>query len=241
MHRLPPQVKLAALLALTMVVVATPGRLWPAFCGYALLLGAVAALARVRPGLLGRGLAVELPFVVSAALLPFLAEGETVQLAGMALSVPGLWAAWTVLAKATVGLTATVLLAATTELGAVLAGLERLRLPQPLVQIAVFALRYASVVTDELTRLRTAQLSRGFQPRNLRALPVLARSVAALFVRCYERGERVHLAMLSRGHTGRLPLAGRSGSATEWASAAVLPLAALTVLATATLAVPSWP
>ena len=37
------------------------------------------------------------------------------------------------------------------------------------------------------------------------------------------------------------PLAGRSGSAAEWAGAAVLPVAALTVLATATLAVPSWP
>ena len=34
---------------------------------------------------------------------------------------------------------------------------------------------------------------------------MLARSAGALFIRSYERGERVHLAMLSRGYTGRMP------------------------------------
>jgi cobalt/nickel transport system permease protein len=29
---------------------------------------------------------------------------------------------------------------------------------------------------------------------------VLARTLGALFIRSYERGERVHLAMLARGH-----------------------------------------
>ena len=33
----------------------------------------------------------------------------------------------------------------------------------------------------------------------------LARSAGALFIRSFERGERVHLAMLSRGYTGRMP------------------------------------
>jgi cobalt/nickel transport system permease protein len=34
---------------------------------------------------------------------------------------------------------------------------------------------------------------------------VLARSLGALFIRSYERGERVHLAMLARGYDGTLP------------------------------------
>lgn len=34
---------------------------------------------------------------------------------------------------------------------------------------------------------------------------MLARSLGTLFVRSYERGERVHLAMLSRGYAGSLP------------------------------------
>jgi cobalt/nickel transport system permease protein len=33
---------------------------------------------------------------------------------------------------------------------------------------------------------------------------VLASTAGALFIRSYERGERVHLAMLSRGYDGRI-------------------------------------
>ena len=80
--------------------------------------------------------------------------------------------------------------------------------------------RYLGVVTDELRRMRVARESRAFRGRGVRAWPVLAASSGALFVRSYERGERVHLAMLSRGFTGRLPdtspLRARAG---EWALA----------------------
>ncbi|MER6942357.1 energy-coupling factor transporter transmembrane component T, partial [Nocardioides sp. NPDC000441] len=50
-----------------------------------------------------------------------------------------------------------------------------------------------------------ARASRGFEARNPLHWPVLARSVGALFIRSFERGERVHLAMVSRGYTGRMP------------------------------------
>ncbi len=52
--------------------------------------------------------------------------------------------------------------------------------------------------------MRVARESRGFSARSVRHWPVLARSAGALFIRSYERGERVHLAMLSRGYTGSL-------------------------------------
>jgi cobalt/nickel transport system permease protein len=48
-----------------------------------------------------------------------------------------------------------------------------------------------------------------------------------LFLRAFERGERVYLAMLSRGYTGRLPrLDQRNASARQWATSALLPVAA---------------
>jgi cobalt/nickel transport system permease protein len=58
-----------------------------------------------------------------------------------------------------------------------------------------------------------ARESRGFNPRDVRHWPVLARSAGALFIRSYERGERVHLAMLSRGYTGTLPRLGAADHA----------------------------
>ena len=84
-------------------------------------------------------------------------------------------------------------------------GLEILRLPSMLVQIATFMLRYLNVVTDEMERMRVARASRGFDAKGLRHWRVLANSAGALFIRSYERGERVHLAMLSRGYSGELP------------------------------------
>ena len=68
-----------------------------------------------------------------------------------------------------------------------------------------FMIRYLDVVTADLGRMLTAMRSRGVDPRSPRHWPALARTLGALFVRSYERGERVHLAMLSRGYTGRMP------------------------------------
>jgi cobalt/nickel transport system permease protein len=62
-------------------------------------------------------------------------------------------------------------------------------------------------------------------------LRVLGATAGSLFVRSYERGERVHLAMLSRGYDGHL----RTGPAAAvrqraWATALTLPVAAAAVL-----------
>mgnify|MGYP003378836667 FL=1 len=95
---------------------------------------------------------------------------------------------------------AALLLGATTEVRDLLDGLRRLRMPATLVEIMGFMVRYLEVVGGELRRMRVALLSRGFDPRSPRHWPVLARALGALFVRSYERGERVHLAMVSRGY-----------------------------------------
>jgi cobalt/nickel transport system permease protein len=124
-----------------------------------------------------------------------------------------------------------ILLAATTEPRVILIGAQRLRLPGLLVQIAMFMLRYLDVIVDEMRRMRVARESRGFEARNFRHIPVLARSAGALFIRSYERGERVHLAMLSRGYSGRMPVMDdTSGTAAQWATALALPALALAAL-----------
>ena len=132
-------------------------------------------------------------------------EASTAGDAALSVSEPGLVAAFALLAKGSLGVLASLTLAATTEPQAVLDGLRRLRMPDLLVQIMGFMIRYLDVVTAELGRMMTALRSRGCDPRSPRHWPVLARSLGALFIRSYERGERVHLAMLSRGYDGKLP------------------------------------
>ncbi|MFE5811308.1 cobalt ECF transporter T component CbiQ [Streptomyces sp. NPDC056491] len=229
-HDLPPHCKLAATLAFVVVVVSTPREAVWAFGLYALLIAGVAAVARIPAGFLLRRLLIEIPFVAFAVLMPFVAEGEQVQVLGMSLSVSGLWGAWNVLAKGTLGVAASVLLASTTELRALLLGLQRLKLPPLLVQIASFMIRYGDVIGGELRRMSIARRSRGFEARGIRHWGVLAKTAGALFIRSYERGERVYLAMVSRGYTGSMPVIDEvAATRSQWAYAAALPVTALAV------------
>jgi cobalt/nickel transport system permease protein len=205
LHRAPAHLKLLGLLAFMFSVVALPRDWYAAFAVALLVLVGLVAGSGVPPLYLGKRMLVELPFVVFALLLPVVATGPRVEVLGLSLSQAGLVGAWSLLAKGTLGVLASLLLAATTEPRALLAGLERLHLPQQLVQIMTFMVRYLDVVTEEMRRMQVARESRGFSARNPKHWPVVARSAGALFIRSYERGERVHLAMLSRGYDGRMP------------------------------------
>ncbi|GGX22017.1 MULTISPECIES: cobalt ECF transporter T component CbiQ [Streptomyces] len=229
-HALPPHCKLAAVFCFVLVVVSTPREAMWAFGLYAALLGGVAYAARVPAGYLLKRLLIEVPFVAFAVLMPFVAQGERVEVLGMSLSVSGLWGAWNVLAKGTLGVAASVLLASTTELRSLLLGLQRLKLPPLLVQIASFMIRYGDVITDEMRRMSIARRSRGFEARGVRHWGVLGKTAGALFIRSYERGERVHLAMVSRGYTGTMPVIDEvTATRAQWSYAAALPVSALAV------------
>lgn len=202
---MPAHLKVLALVGFMLVVVATPREWFAAYAFFLAVLVTVGAVARVRPGWVLKRMVVETPFVVFAVLMPFIAHGPRVDVLGLSLSESGLLSAWGLLAKGTLGVIAGLMLAATTTPQELVHGLERLRLPQQLVQIMAFMVRYLEVVTDEMRRMAVARASRGFEARNPLHWPVLARSVGALFIRSFERGERVHLAMVSRGYTGRMP------------------------------------
>lgn len=208
LHRAAAHHKVLATLALVVSVVAVPARVWWPYAVALGILVAAAASAGLRPGAVLRRMLIEIPFVLFALSLPFFAHGTRVEVLGIALSEPGLVAAGAMLCKATLGVLAGIVLASTTEPTALIAGLRRLRMPSLLVQIASFMLRYLSVITDDLRRMRIARESRCFAGGGLGHARAVATSAGALFVRSYERGERVHLAMLSRGYSGEMPALG---------------------------------
>jgi cobalt/nickel transport system permease protein len=225
-HRLAPEVKIVAMLLFTIVVVATPRTEFRAFAGYAVLIVAVTVLARVPIGWLAKRATIELPFVLLAVALPFAGHGERVDWLGLSLSVDGLYGAWNIFAKGTLGVLASLLLAATTTMRDLILGLDRLHCPAVFTQIATFMLRYLDVLADDARRMRIARLSRGYDPRFLWQVKAFAVGVGSLFLRAYERGERVYLAMVSRGYTGRLPRAADDRApAAQWIAAAALPAA----------------
>ncbi|MCY1145052.1 cobalt ECF transporter T component CbiQ [Actinoplanes sp. Pm04-4] len=235
-HRLAPEVKIAAVLLFTIIVVVTPRTEFWAFGAYAVLLAVVAGVARVPASWLAKRATIELPFVLLAIALPFAGHGERVDWLGMSLSVDGLHGAWNIFAKGTLGVLASLLLAATTTMRDLILGLDRLHCPTVFTQIATFMLRYLDVLADDARRMRIARLARGYDPRFLWQVKAFAVSVGALFLRAYERGERVYLAMVSRGYAGRMPVLQSARASTgQWVAAASLPAATASIALVAAL------
>lgn len=233
-HQLPAHVKLVAMVAFLFAVVATPPEQFWAFGVYALIVVGIAALARIPAKVIAPRMLVEVPFVIFALLMPFFSPPPNVEILGISVSEAGLIAGWGILAKATLGVVSSIILAATTPARDLLLGLERLKVPSLLVQIMAFMLRYIHVVVDEMQRMMLARRARGFEATGVRAWPTMARSGGTLFIRSYERGERVHLAMLSRGYTGRLPqFSSEAATSGDWRTALMLPVAGVIIAAVA--------
>ena len=136
-----------------------------------MLLGVV-ALSRVPAAYLAKRMVVETPFLLFAVADPVRRRGPARRpRSGSASPSPGSSPPGGSLVKGTLGVLASLTMAATTEPQEVLVGLRRLRMPDLIVQIMGFMLRYLDVVTAELGRMTTAM-------RVARLRPALAAALA---------------------------------------------------------------
>jgi cobalt/nickel transport system permease protein len=86
-----------------------------------------------------------------------------------------------------------------------LKALQNFRLPNRLVQLIMFSYRYIFVFFDEFLRMFNAVITRGADRQvNIQHLKIISYIIGMLFVRAYERTNKVYYAMVSRGYTGRL-------------------------------------
>jgi cobalt/nickel transport system permease protein len=222
-HDAAPEVKVMALIVFALSVAFVPRGAWWPFAVDAVIVGALAAWGRVPVRGLAIRLVVEIPFLGFIVLLPLVAGAEGLVLAGA------------IAAKATLVVLATGVLSATTPAPEIVAGLERLRVPPTFTAIGALAIRYLQVVLDELRRINAARVARGDDARWLWQARAVAQSTGTLAVRCINRGERVHGAMLARGWDGRMPRVGGAAVAPRANAIALAAAVALPALA-ATLA-----
>ncbi|MGV0853713.1 cobalt ECF transporter T component CbiQ [Mycolicibacterium phlei] len=204
-HHAPAEVKIVCLLVFVLAVVATPREMFWPFAVYAAIIVAVWRLARIPLRWVLPRMLIEAPFLILAVLLPFAEGGERIDVAGLSLSVTGLWAAWGIVIKGTLGVAAALTVAATTSTTELPAALSRLGVPAVATSVLVLMIRYVDLLAAEAGRMRMARISRGDSPRALHQAGAIAKGIGALFLRSYERGERVYVAMLSRGFDGRTP------------------------------------
>jgi cobalt/nickel transport system permease protein len=179
-----------------------------------LVIVAAASLAHVGPFRPARRALVAAPFMLAALPLVFTRPEDplgTLAIGPISVTVSGhgLRLFGTIAAKSWVSVQAALLLAFTTPFHQLVDGLRQLRLPRVMVAIISFMYRYLAVLSDEATRMSRARASRSAVLDGRRGggsirwrARVTGSMVGSLFLRSYERGERIYAAMQARGFEG---------------------------------------
>lgn len=214
-----------------------------------LALTVASASANLGPLRLARGAIIALPFLLAA--VPLIVLGEDPALATWELgpltvtvSADGLRRFATIAAKSWLSVQAALLLTYTTPFHELVDALRQLRLPEVMVAIIGFMVRYLDVLADEAGRLMRARSARSAEMPGRRAggslrwrARVTGGLVGSLFLRSYDRSERIYAAMQARGFSGTLRhVHRRPPTATELTVAGALML----LLATFALAANVW-
>ena len=192
LHILEPRSKLLAFTALIVCVLSIPpnrGYLFVAcFFATTILMGISQ---------------IPLNFIVGRTLLllPFIV------LASLAVPWKGLQGFGALFMRAVLCLLLLILLTNTTRFVELLRGLRRMGCPQVLVMNMSFLYRYFFVLTEEAMRMKQARDCRrvGRAPF-IGELKILSSMLGTLLIRSFERAERMHGAMLSRGYAGEFPV-----------------------------------
>ncbi len=191
---------------------------WNAYGAAALILWGVLWWNRLRLWMIWRRSLIALPFALAALTLAVSRPGEalvTITLGGQTITATGagVTAAVSVLLKAWLSVQAMAALAATTHFSALLGALATLRLPAVIVMILGIAYRYLFVMQHEALRMLRARDSRSAALAGRRSgrsivwrAMITGRMAGTLFIRAYERSERLYAAMQARGYDGRVLL-----------------------------------
>ncbi|MCB9894902.1 MAG: cobalt ECF transporter T component CbiQ [Planctomycetes bacterium] len=200
--------KILCMFAVVFVAISTPPKAWQAFAGYGALLVLFGLIGRVPWWILAKRFVVVLPFILLVLVfLPFMkpdtARGEYwVSVFGFRMSSRALVVLQNVAFKSLTSVFAMMLLSATTSFQSLLRGFERLYVPRVFIEIVGFAWRYLFVLREEAQRMLRARDARAWRGRWLWQAWVVGLMVGSLFLRAYERAERVYQSMKARGYHG---------------------------------------
>ncbi|OLP15875.1 cobalt ECF transporter T component CbiQ [Leptolyngbya sp. 'hensonii'] len=204
-HRVTPRGRILCTLQMLFAIVLTPYGHWWTWAFYALPLLGLVLFSRITLSVLLRRMAIEFSFISTILLGTLFRGGGDVLWSWGPLTITtlGLTILGSVSCKTVLSLWTLNILTLTTSVSSLLQAMVALRTPPLLVAILASMYRYLAVLVDEFTAMRRAALARnlmagqGYHHRLL-----IGNMIGILFIRTYDRGERVHQAMLSRGYTG---------------------------------------
>lgn len=157
---------------------------------------------------LRRVIAMDMFMVFLIAVLPFTTPGEPLfTVGGLVASKDGLFHALIIALKANAVVLCLLSLVGTLSATTLGHALAHLRVPDKLVHLMLFTVRYLDVIGQEYKRMRRAMQARAFVMRtNRHTWRSVGYLVGMLLVHSLERSERIMDAMKCRGFSGRFYL-----------------------------------
>jgi cobalt/nickel transport system permease protein len=217
-HAMDPRLKLTLALGFIFTTALVPAGAWPVYILLLAIVLSVEIVSDLGVGLVLRRSALALPFVLAAVPILFTTPGPELlsfQVGpwSLGLSATGLERFASIAAKSWISAQAAIVLASSTPFPDLLAAMRAIRVPRLLVAIFSLMWRYLFVLVDEALRLlraRAARSGRSDQPGLKSGGSLAWRGRVAggmagnLFLRAYERSDRIYMAMVSRGYDGEI-------------------------------------
>jgi len=234
LHRLDPRVKVVVAVLFILSNALLPDGAWAAFGLSWIVLLWANYLSSLGVDFSFRRSFIALPFALAAISAIFSPLGTPLAnwSIGPLTLIPtdyGLIKFVSILLRSWLSVQAAILLVATTRFPDMIHAFEHLHVPAVLTTIVSFLYRYLFVLTDEVMRLLRARQSRSATVAGLKPgrsvvwrAQVTGNMAGQLFLRSYERSDRIYNAMLARGYTGQLrTLNPHIMKSNDWAFAAL--------------------
>ncbi|MBK9927909.1 MAG: cobalt ECF transporter T component CbiQ [Anaerolineales bacterium] len=215
-HRLDPRAKVVVTVAFILSNALLPDGAWIGFGLSLLFLLFVTALSNLGITFTLRRSFVAFPFALVAITVLFSIPGNPITsfrflMWDLTITDAGLLRFVSIVIRSWLSVQMAILLVATARFPDIVHALEHLRVPMILTTIIAFLYRYLFVLADEVFRLLRAREARSAAAAGSRSggsvawrAGVAGNMAGQLFLRSYERSDRVYNAMLARGYTGHL-------------------------------------
>ena len=207
LHQFDPRFKLAMMGIFILVVVLIPAKQSRLFLYYSLVPLFLAIISKISIfHYLSKILKIYPMILLISVFIPFFSIGSDLLFQWGFLKVykSGLEKFLIINIKAFLAITMSVIMTTTTDISRLLKAMEKLKIPTITISIVAFMYRYIFLLIDEVEKMILAFQSRYLKLTFLQRLKIFAQIIGILFIRTFERGERIYLAMESRGFRGEI-------------------------------------
>ena len=216
LHSLDPRIKVIVTIAFILSNALLPDGAWTAFLMAWSFIVFATAMSGLGIGFTFKRSFIALPFALAAITVLFSIPGKPVTsfqflMWNLTITDAGLLRFISIVVRSWLSVQMAILLVAVTEFPKIIHALTHLRVPTILTIIISFLYRYLFVLTDEVMRMLRARQARSAAAAGVRSggsvawrAQIAGHMAGQLFLRSYERSDRIYNAMLSRGFRGEL-------------------------------------